>query len=120
MSSPSTSTDAALRRACRLDGRTLAVFVAVAEELHFGRAAQRLYLDPSLPGKLIRQLERAGGRKLFERSTRSVALTDAGRGLLPEAQRAVAALNAVELALRATGEDPRPQVIHLDGSAVSR
>jgi DNA-binding transcriptional LysR family regulator len=117
-----TTSDATLHAASRQDSRSLAAFVAVAQELQFARAADRLYLDPSLLGKLIRQLERTHGQKLFNRSTRSVILTDAGRRLLPQARRAVAALGAVEAASvrRPTTPQSRPQtVVDLRGSATS-
>lgn len=67
--------------------RNLAHFVAVAEEGNFTRAAQRLHLVQSALSVSIRSLERDLGTKLFERTTREVRLTDAGRLLLPEARR---------------------------------
>ncbi len=56
----------------------LETFVAAAEELHFATAAERLHLDPSSVSRRVRQLEALIGLTLFDRSTRSVALTDAG------------------------------------------
>ena len=54
----------------------LETLVAAAEELHFATAAERLHLDPSSVSRRVRQLESLTGIALFDRSTRSVALTD--------------------------------------------
>src|SRR4051812_50140147 len=67
--------------------RQLRYFVAVAEELHFGRAAVRLHMSQSPLSRAIRELERDLGVVLFVRTTRRVKLTAAGAGLLDGSRR---------------------------------
>jgi DNA-binding transcriptional LysR family regulator len=69
-----------------MDLHQLRCFVAVAEELHFGRAAQRLGMLPSALGRHIRMLEEDLGTRLLARTTRNTALTDEGSILLDEAR----------------------------------
>ena len=65
-------------------GRDLRYFVAVAEELHFTRAAERLYLSQPALSKQIRMLERQLGAELFKRDQQGVALTPVGVALLQD------------------------------------
>jgi len=70
-----------------IDLRALRQFVALAEELHFGRAAQRLHMTQPPLTLAIQALERKLGAALFERTQRSVALAPAGAALLPQVRR---------------------------------
>ena len=74
--------------------RELRYFVAVAEELHFGRAAERLHMSQSPLSRAIRELERGLGLVLFVRTTRTVELTPAGIALLERGRRALAEVDA--------------------------
>lgn len=76
-----------------MENRQLEYFVAVAEELSFTRAAQRLYAVQSTVSAAIQALENELGTKLFDRSTRRVALSAAGMAFLPEAKAALEAFD---------------------------
>lgn len=84
-----------------IDLRPLRQFVAVAEELHFGRAARRLHMTQPPLTQAVQGLERELEVALFLRSKRSVALTPAGEALLEQARRLLRAADALPAAVRA-------------------
>ncbi|MFC9767535.1 LysR family transcriptional regulator [Rhodococcus jostii] len=81
----------------------ITAFLAVAEELHFGRAAQRLHSAQPPLSRTIRQLEKQLGATLFERNTRNVRLTSAGEALLGPAREILDACRLAEIAVAAAG-----------------
>ncbi|MFD8892152.1 LysR family transcriptional regulator [Streptomyces sp. NPDC059566] len=101
-----------------VDPRLLRGFVAVAEELHFTRAAARLYVAQQALSRDVRRLEEALGTTLFVRTTRAVEPTPDGERLLPLARRVLAAHEAVAAAFAA----PRALLVDLntDGPSTAR
>ena len=80
--------------------RHLRYFIAVAEELHFRRAAERLHMAQPPLTRMIKLLERELGTTLFDRNTRSVALTSSGQAMLEPAREVVEALRRATEAAR--------------------
>jgi len=87
--------------------RQLRTFVAVAEELHFHRAAQRLFIAQPSVSQQIRTLESELGVRLFDRDRRSVSLTVAGDALLGEARELIARADHAAAVVRAAGAGER-------------
>ncbi|KGR62277.1 MULTISPECIES: LysR family transcriptional regulator [Gammaproteobacteria] len=81
--------------------RHLRCFLAVAEELHFARAAERLHIDQSPLSRTIKELEEDLGAPLFARTTRSTRLTQAGKLFLEHVPRVFAALDQARASVRA-------------------
>lgn len=89
----------------------LRCFVAVATELHFGRAAASLNMSQPPLTRHVQMLEHALGVLLFERNKRSVRLTPSGRALLPEARDVLRRLANAELAARRAAESTQGSVV---------
>ena len=89
-----------------METRELRYFLAVAEESHVGRAAERLGMAQPPLSRAIAQLERRLGAELFVRTPRGVQLTSAGETLEREGRAAIAAMEAAERRTRRTAEAP--------------
>ncbi|MFE9726437.1 LysR family transcriptional regulator [Streptomyces sp. NPDC005794] len=103
-----------------IDPRLLRGFVAVAEELHFTRAAARLYVAQQALSRDIRRLERELGREFFVRTTRQVALTADGERLLPHARRVLDAHAALCAAFADPADRPLLVDLNTDGMTAAR
>jgi DNA-binding transcriptional LysR family regulator len=99
-----------------LEIRHLRAFVVVAEELNFTRAAERLHIAQQGLSSSIRQLEERLGVRLFERSTRMVALTPHGEALYEHAPGILAAVERAEAATRAATGGRRVVTLGLPGA----
>jgi DNA-binding transcriptional LysR family regulator len=105
-----------------MDIRHLRCFVAVAEELHFARAAERLHMEQSPLSRAIKELEYDLKAQLFERTTRSTRLTWAGQVFLEDARRIFAAIDQAKADVRAaaTGYHGTLRIALSDGLAPAR
>ncbi|MEV7414298.1 LysR family transcriptional regulator [Streptomyces sp. NPDC089919] len=105
-----------------LDPRLLRGFLAVAEELHFTRAAARRYVAQQALSRDVRRLEGALGAELFVRSTRQVSLTPEGERLVPYARRVLDAYEDLAAAFAGAGAGARPLLVDLntDGPGTGR
>src|SRR5262245_43915270 len=90
--------------------RHLRCFSAVAEELHFARAAARLHIEQSPLSRTIKELESDLGTQLFERTTRSTRLTWAGQVLLKDVRRLFTVLDQAKDNVRAAASGYRGMV----------
>ncbi|MEJ7650226.1 MAG: LysR family transcriptional regulator [Nakamurella sp.] len=95
-----------------LDTVLLKAFVAVADELHFGRAARTLHLSQQALSKRISRLESQAGVRLFDRDRRNVTISSAGLRMLPHARRAIVAVDAALTAVRAERGPTRIDVLN--------
>ena len=102
--------------------RQLRCFIAVAEELHFARAAERLHIDQSPLSRTIKELEEELGARLFVRTTRSTQLTRAGRLLLEHVPRIFTALEQARDSVRSAsnGYHGQLRIALSDGITPSR
>ena len=91
--------------------RELRYFLAVAEEQHFGRAAERLGIAQPPLSRAIQQLESRLGAQLFERTRRGAELTEAGRMLVTEARIVIDAAEAAVRRTRTAASGRRPLVL---------
>ncbi|MEU6847757.1 LysR family transcriptional regulator [Streptomyces sp. NPDC046716] len=97
-----------------VEPRLLRAFLAVADELHFTRAAARLYVAQQALSRDIRRLERELGAELFGRTTRQVTLTAEGARLLPYARRAVEAQDELLAAFARPAAGYRPLLVDVN------
>ena len=101
-----------------MDVNEIRAFLAVAEELHFGRAAERLHVAQPPLSRTIKQLERDLGTSLFDRNTRSVRLTSSGQALVEPAKEVLDALRRARAAV-ASADDGEVGTVRIAFAGVS-
>jgi DNA-binding transcriptional LysR family regulator len=94
----------------RMELRHLRYFVAVAEELHFRRAAERLHVAQPAVSEQIRKLECELGVQLFNRTQRTVTLTPPGQAMLGEARRVLRQAEAAQMAARHAADEAKSRL----------
>ena len=101
-----------------MDVDEIRAFLAVAEELHFGRAAERLHVAQPPLSRTIKQLERELGTSLFDRNTRSVRLTTSGQALVEPAKEVLDAVRRARAAV-ASADDGEVGTVRIAFAGVS-
>ena len=101
-----------------MDVNEIRAFLAVAEELHFGRAAERLHVAQPPLSRTIKQLERELGTSLFDRNTRSVRLTTSGQALVEPAKEVLDAVRRARAAV-ASADDGEVGTVRIAFAGVS-
>ena len=101
-----------------MDVNEIRAFLAVAEELHFGRAAERLHVAQPPLSRTIKQLERELGTSLFDRNTRSVRLTTSGHALVEPAKEVLDAVRRARAAV-ASADDGEVGTVRIAFAGVS-
>lgn len=87
-----------------MDAKQIRAFLVLAEELHFGRAAERLQMSQPPVSRLIQNLEKTLSAQLFERSTRTVRLTAAGEALVQPARDILLSFQLAAAAVKSAGQ----------------
>ena len=103
-----------------MEMRHLRCFLAVAQELHFARAAEKLHIEQSPLSRAIKELEEELGVRLFDRNTRSTHLTRTGQVFVEHVPRVFAALTQASDSVRAASAGNQGQLrIALSGSVTA-
>jgi DNA-binding transcriptional LysR family regulator len=101
-----------------MDVHQIRAFLAVAEELHFGRAAERLHIAQPPLSRTIKHLERELGTQLFDRNTRSVSLTASGHALLAPAREVLESVKRAEATVQ-SADDGQIGVVRVSFAGLS-